>query len=174
MTVSSPLSALSSKLDASSLCVQSIGGVGGFVAGSNKLIEYLRLSSRSYIFSAAAFIPTVAAALEAFYVIEEEPWLREKLWENTIYTNNKLIELGFNLGGTKSCIFPVYIGDNQKVLELTQRLQNNGYLVNHVIYPAVPKERSRIRFAVNSGNTKNQLDNFIEQLFILSKELNIL
>jgi glycine C-acetyltransferase len=116
----------------------------------------------------------MAAALKAFQIIEEEPELRQKLWDNTNYVHDKLIELGFNLGETQSCIFPVIIGDNKKVLALTQQLQNNGYLVNPVIYPAVPVERARIRFAVSSDNTKQQLDNFIQKLYTLSKEIEII
>ncbi len=153
---------------------KSIGGVGGFVAGKKDLINYLRLSSRSYIFSAAAFIPTIVAAFEAFNIIEEESELRKKLWDNTKYMHQKLIEFGFNIGGTETCIFPLYIGNNKKVLELTQRLQNNGYLVNPVIYPAVPMERSRIRFAVTSENTKEQLDNFLFTLKKIAVDLDIL
>jgi glycine C-acetyltransferase len=152
---------------------KSIGGVGGFVAGTSDLINYLRLSSRSYIFSAAAFIPTVVAAYEAFKIIEEDSELRDKLRANTRYMHQKLKEAGFNIGETQSCIFPVYIGDNKKVLELTQGLQNYGYLVNAVLYPAVPKDRSRIRFAVTTDNTIEQLDKFLDCLNKLSKELLI-
>lgn len=153
---------------------KSIGGVGGFVAGKKELINYLRWSNRSYMFSAAAFIPTVAAAYEAFRIIEEEPERREKLWENTNYVNRRLKEMGFNIGQTQSCIFPVFIGDNQKVLELTQGLQNKGFLVNPVLYPAVPKDRTRIRFAVTSDNTTVQLSNFLEHLYLISKKIGVL
>lgn len=153
---------------------KSIGGVGGFVAGRSELINYIRFSSRSYIFSAAPFIPTIAAAIEAFKIIEDEPELRKRLWDNTYYMHDRLLNSGFNIGNTETCIFPVIIGNNKHVLELTQKLQNKGFLVNPIIYPAVPKDRSRIRFSVNCDNTKEELDEFLKNLIELSKEIGII
>lgn len=153
---------------------KAIGGIGGFVAGNSDLINYIRFSSRSYIFATSAFVPAIAAALEAFCVIEDEPALRERLWENTNYVQSKLKEMGFNIGDTESCIIPVNIGNNTKVLELTQLLQNKGYLVNAVLYPAVPKDKSRIRFSVTSENTKVELESFLDCLRSSAKELGIM
>lgn len=150
---------------------KAVGGIGGFVAGTKNLIDYFRFSSRSYLFATAAFIPAVAAALEAFNIIEQEPELRKRLWDNTHYMHQKLTELGFDIGKTQTCIIPIYIGNDTKVLELTQQLQNKGFLVNPAVYPGVPKEKARIRLAVTSGNTKEQLDSFLNSLCEESKAL---
>jgi len=153
---------------------KAIGGVGGFVAGKKDLINFIRFSSRSYIFSAAPFVPTMAAAYEAFNIIEDEPHLRKRLWENTHYMHGRLKELGFNIGETQTCIFPIIICDNKKVMDLTQKLQNNGFLINPIVYPAVPLDRARIRFAVTSEHSREDMDKLLHYLYNLGKEVGVI
>jgi glycine C-acetyltransferase len=107
-------------------------------------------------------------------VIEEEPHLREQLWENIRYFRKNLLELGFNLGNSQTAIFPVIIGDDWKVKEISRKLHEMDIYVNPVVYPAVPKKLSRIRMSLMATHTKEHLDKALNALEITGKEFDVI
>lgn len=152
---------------------KALGAVGGFIAANSELIELLRYYSRSYMFS-TAMTPQVAASLiEAMNVIENEPERREKLWKNINYFRKNLLNLGFNLGNSETAIFPVIIGDDNKVKEACKMMHERGIYVNPVLYPAVPKRLARLRMSIMSEHTKEHLDKALEALEEVGAKLEL-
>lgn len=153
---------------------KALGGVGGFIAASGELVELLRYYSRPYIFSTAMTPQVTGSLLAALDVIEEEPELREKLWENIRYFKSNLTNMGFDLGNSETAIFPIVIGDDLKVREMCRRLHELDIYVNPVMYPAVPKRLSRIRMSLMSAHTREQLDKALEALETVGREYEVI
>ncbi len=137
---------------------KALGGVGGFACASREVVEYLRFYSRSYMFSTALPPAVTASLIAALDVIDAEPQLRERLWWNIRYFRQGLTSLGFNLGESETAIFPIIIGDDWKVKEMTRLLHQDGIFVNAVFYPAVARRLSRIRLSLMATHTKEDLD----------------
>jgi len=143
---------------------KALGGVGGYVAGSQKLINYIQLLSRPYVFS-TAMPPSVAAGLIASYdVIEGEPERRARLWDNIRYYRSNLAAAGFDLGVSETAIVPITFGDETKVKELCGEMLRKGIMVNPVVFPAVPRRLSRIRTTVTADHTPEQIDHCTRSL----------
>jgi glycine C-acetyltransferase len=153
---------------------KAFGCVGGYIASTRKMVDYLRIYSRSYMFSTAMAPQAAASILAGIDVIMNEPDRRRRLWDNISYLKEKLISSGFNIGNTQSAIFPVIIGDVKKVSALVGYLDDNNIFVNSVSYPAVPVELSRIRIGVMQGHTKEDLDALVYHLEKKGKELQII
>ena len=153
---------------------KALGGVGGFIAASNELIELLRFYSRPYIFSTAMTPQVAGSLLAALDVIEDEPEHRQKLWDNINYFKSNLTGMGFDLGSSETAIFPIIIGDDLKVREMCRRLHELDIYVNPVMYPAVPRRLSRIRMSLMSTHTREQLDKALEALEIVGKEFDVI
>jgi glycine C-acetyltransferase len=141
-----------------------LGGVGGFIASNRDLIGLLNFYSRSYMFSTAMTPQVTGSLIAALDVIENEPWLRENLWENIRYFRKNLLALGFNLGNSETAIFPVVIGDDYLVREMCRFLHEADIYVNPVLYPAVAKRLARIRMSLMSAHTKEHLDKALNAL----------
>ncbi|MGM0579723.1 MAG: aminotransferase class I/II-fold pyridoxal phosphate-dependent enzyme [Bacteroidota bacterium] len=153
---------------------KSVGAVGGFVSASQKLINYLKYSSRSYMFSTSPYLPSVAASLAALKLIENNEAGQDKLWENIQYVKSRLLKAGFNIGNAETAIFPIIIGDDNKVKEMTYRLHLKNIFVNPVPYPAVPRKQTRVRMTVTAGFSMAQLDYTLNQIEEIGRELEII
>jgi len=153
---------------------KSVGAVGGFVAASQKLINYLKYNSRAYMFSTSPYLPAVSASLEALKLIEKNEAGQDKLWENIQYVKNRLLSAGFNIGNAETAIFPIIIGDDNKVKEMTYRLHLKNIFVNPVPYPAVPRKLTRVRMTITAGFSIEQLDYALKQVEEIGKDLNII
>ncbi len=153
---------------------KALGGVGGFIAGSNELIELLHYYSRPYMFSTAMTPQVAGSLLAAIDIIEEEPEHRERLWENIRYFRDHLQKLGFDIGNSETAIFPVIVGDDMKVRDACSRLHEMDVYVNPVLYPAVPKKLARIRMSLMSTHTKAHLDKALNALEEVGRELAII
>lgn len=153
---------------------KALGSVGGFIAAKDELVELLHFYSRPYMFSTAMTPQAAGSLIAAMEVVEDEPQLREKLWSNITYFKENLVDLGFNLGDSQTAIFPIIIGDDLKVKEISRRLHEMDIYVNPVVYPAVPKKLSRIRMSIMSAHTKEHLDKALNALEIVGKEFNII
>ncbi|HOJ08966.1 MAG TPA: aminotransferase class I/II-fold pyridoxal phosphate-dependent enzyme [Clostridiales bacterium] len=151
-----------------------LGGVGGFIASNSNLVQLLNFYSRTYMFSTAMTPQVTASLIAAIDVIENEPELREKLWENINYFRKNLLDLGFNLGNSQTAIFPVIIGDDFIVKEICRRLHEANIYVNPVLYPAVPKKLARIRMSLMANHTTEQLDKVLNVLEDLGREFGII
>lgn len=134
----------------------------------------LHFYSRPYMFSTAMTPQSAGSLIASLEVIEEEPQLREALWNNIRYFKESLLNLGFNLGESQTAIFPIIIGDDFKVKDMCRRLHEMNIYVNPVVYPAVPKKSARIRMSIMSAHTKEHLDKALNALEMVGKEYNII
>lgn len=107
---------------------KAVGSVGGYVAASKRLINYLKYTSRSYMFSTSPFIGSVVSSLEALNLISKQEAGMDKLWENIRYVKDRLLKAGFNIGNAETAIFPIIIGDDNKVKEMTYLLHQKTFL----------------------------------------------
>jgi len=153
---------------------KALGGVGGFACSTKEVVEYLRYYSRSYMFSTALPPAVTASLIAALDVIDSEPELRERLWWNIRYFREGLTSLGFNLGESETAIFPIIIGDDWKVKEMTRLLHEDGVFVNAVFYPAVARRLSRIRMSLMATHTKEDLDQTIAACARAGRKLGII
>ncbi|MDB5140203.1 MAG: aminotransferase class I/II-fold pyridoxal phosphate-dependent enzyme [Mucilaginibacter sp.] len=120
---------------------KSMAGIGGFVAGSKEVVDYLRYNMRSQIFAKALPMPMVMGLKKRFELLKSKPELREQLWEIATALQNGLKERGFNLGVTNTMVTPVFLeGDLYEATALTRDLRENyGIFCSIVIYPVIPK-----------------------------------
>ncbi len=153
---------------------KALGGVGGFVASTREVIDYLRIFARAYMFSTALPPAVAASVLAGLEVIEQEPELRERLWDNIRYLTSNLRNLGFNLGNAQTAIVPLIIGDDFKVNQMALRLHEEGIFVNPVFYPAVSRKLSRVRLSVMATHTREDLDLTLEACAKVGRELDII
>jgi 8-amino-7-oxononanoate synthase len=153
---------------------KAFGGIGGFIAGSKELIRYLRVSARTYIFT-APIPPIICASLIASIgEAEKNDKLRKKLWENADYLKLNLKNVGLNTMSSESQIIPILVGNEKRCDELSKKLLESGLFVASVKWPAVPKGMARLRVTVKSDHTKEQLDYFIDTIKKISKNLKII
>lgn len=153
---------------------KSLASLGGFIAGSAAMIDYLKHTSRSLIFSASMTPSSAASVMEAIAIIQEEPQRIEKLWENTHYAIKLFTEMGFEIGNTQSPILPIYIRDNEKTFAFATLSFNQGVFLNPVVSPAVPNEESLIRFSLMATHTFEQIDRAADIMYQNATKLGIL
>jgi len=152
---------------------KSLASLGGFIASSSEIINYLKHHARSLIFSASIPPAAAAAALAALEIIKDEPERIEKLWENTRYMSSALKELGFDLGKSETPIIPIFIRDNYSTFWFTNELLKEGIFVNPVVSPAVKSDSSLIRISLMATHTREQIDKAIEKIYNVASGLNI-
>ncbi len=140
------------------------GSIGGYAAGSQELIDYLRFYARSYFFSTSLPAPVVAGLIEVFDILENDEEPHRRLWENIIYMRDNLKSLGFDTGNTDSAIIPVIVPDEAKLKALLRDLFAEGIFINFVSFPAVPKNKPRLRMSIMSGHSKDDLDQVLGAL----------
>ncbi|MBS4031594.1 MAG: aminotransferase class I/II-fold pyridoxal phosphate-dependent enzyme [Clostridiales bacterium] len=153
---------------------KALGSVGGFIAANEKLVKLLTYYSRTYFFSTAMAPQAAASIITAIDVIEQEPVLREKLWDNIRYFRKNLSALGFNLGNSQTAIFPIIIGDDHRVREICRCLHEMNIYANPVPYPAVPKREGRIRMSLMATHTKEHLDKALDAMEYLGKKFGVI
>lgn len=153
---------------------KALAGVGGFVAGDAKVIDYIKHKSRTMIFSAAPPPASVASVLKAIEIIEREPERRERLWENTRYLMDGVQRLGFDTGETASPIIPLLVGDDEIAFRFTMRLQEAGVFVNPVVSPAVPPGRAMIRTSLMATHTTEHLDRALEAIAVVGRQMGVI
>jgi glycine C-acetyltransferase len=137
---------------------KSFGAIGGFAAGSENLMTYLRMYANSYVFSCAMAPHTAAGILKVMELFKRDGSEREKLWENTHYMHAHLKEAGLDIAETKSQVVPVMAGSDLRLREISTRIQAKGLSTGVVAYPAVSKNKTRMRLSVSSKHTKDQMD----------------
>lgn len=143
---------------------KSLGSLGGFIAGDEVVINYLRHNSRPFIFSASMPPACVASISTAIDIMLEEPERIKHLWDLTNYAHDAFVENGFDIGQSETPIIPLYVRNNLKALQITKILLDEGIFVNPVVSPAVPKEQSLIRFSLMATHTFEQLETAIDKI----------
>jgi 8-amino-7-oxononanoate synthase len=137
---------------------KTIPSVGGYIAGKQELVEFLRHASRAYIFSAALPPAQVAAAQAAFEVILDEPWRVEKLRRNTHQFIMGLQQRGFDTMNTETAIVPVLCGQDELAYRMTRDSQLNDVFVLPVVSPAVPPGLARLRATITAAHETDQIE----------------
>jgi 8-amino-7-oxononanoate synthase len=153
---------------------KSLASLGGFIASSYDVIDYLKHTSRALIFSASMTPASAASVLAAIEVIKAEPERIDRLWENTNHAMMRFRELGFEIGHTESPIIPIYIRDNNKTFAFATMCFDAGVFINPVVSPAVPSEESLIRFSLMATHSIAQIDRAIDMMYSCASKLNIL
>ncbi|BEG98558.1 serine palmitoyltransferase [Bacteroides sedimenti] len=153
---------------------KSLAAIGGFIAGDECIINYLRHNSRPYIFSASNTPAATAAARAALHIMKNEPERLEHLWDITNYSLKRFRELGFEIGHTSTPIIPLYVRDMQKTFLVTKMLFDEGVFVNPVIPPACSPEDTLIRFSLMATHSKEQIDIAVEKLEKCFRKLEII
>ncbi|MDT7880129.1 MAG: glycine C-acetyltransferase [Candidatus Hydrothermia bacterium] len=153
---------------------KAFGVIGGFVAGSQRLIEYLKQKARPFLFSSALTVADVAANLAALEIMESSDELVKKLWENKNYFQENLKKMGFNLGTTKTPITPIIVGDEKKAQQFSKELFENNIFVQAIVYPTVPKGTARLRVMISAIHKKEDLDFALEVFEKIGKKLSII
>lgn len=145
---------------------KAIGVVGGYVAGKQSLIDWLKARSRPFLFSTALTPADVAACIEAIKMLTESTELTERLWKNGNYLKKGLKNLGFNIGNSETPITPCIIGEEVKAQQFSKRLFDEGVYAKAIVYPTVAKGTARIRNMPTAVHTTKMLD---EVIFIFEK-----
>lgn len=153
---------------------KALGGFGGFIAGDKCLIDTLINKSRPFIYTTALPPSIMATALAALEVIEKEPDLRKRLWENQRYLSEKIRQLGFDTLESETPIIPIRIGSSEKAMAFSRALLENGVYVTAIRPPTVPKDSARLRITLMASHTKAQIDQLLEQLSTTGKQLRII
>ena len=153
---------------------KSLASIGGFIAGKDEVINYLRHNSRSYIFSASNTPAAVAAANAAFDIMINEPERIENLWKVTNYALEGFRSMGCEIGHTSTPIIPLFVRDNDKTFMITKELFDQGIFVNPVVSPAVASENTLIRFSLMATHTIDQLDFALDKIEKCFRKMNLL
>ena len=153
---------------------KSFGSLGGFIAGSSTVINFIKHTSRSLIFSASMTPAAVAAASRALDIMQEEPERLEHLWDITRYAWKKFRENGFDINATQSPIIPLMVRDTTKALTVVKLAYEAGVFITPVIAPAVAEKDVLIRFALMATHTKEHIDIAVEKLTKVFKQVGII
>jgi len=153
---------------------KSLAAIGGFVAGSKLVIDFVKHIARSMIFSASLPPSLVASVSVALDIIEEQPQLRTQLWKNTHKMLKSYKELGYDTGASETPIVPIIIKDDMKVYAMCKFLFENGVFVNPVVSPAVPLGRELLRTSYMATHTEEQLDRVLSAFEKVGKQLRLI
>jgi glycine C-acetyltransferase len=153
---------------------KAIGALGGYVAGTRALIDYLHHRARPFLFSTSHPPAVAAACIAAIDVLLEEPQLIEQLWENTRFFKAGLKNLGFNTGMSESPITPVIVGDGQRAMALSDRLFARGVFAQGIGFPTVARDKARVRTIVTATHTREQLQFALDAFAHVGRELGII
>jgi 8-amino-7-oxononanoate synthase len=153
---------------------KSLASLGGFIASSSNIINYLRHHSRSLIFSASIPPSAAASALASLRIIRSEPERITKLWDNTKYALEMLTAAGFDTGNTETPIIPIFIRDNDLTFLFTRMLNDEGVFVNPVVSPAVKNGDTLLRFSLMATHSKQEIDSAVKKIVSVGKRLGVL
>jgi 8-amino-7-oxononanoate synthase len=153
---------------------KTFASLGGFVAGSERVLNYLKHHSPALIFSASPTAAACASALEALNILEEKPELVEQLRKNVLYMQEGFRAMGFDIIENESAIISVIIGDVDKAFVMWRKLFDLGVFVNAFIPPGVPPNMSMMRTSYMAVHTKKHLDKILNAFEIVSKEMKII
>lgn len=153
---------------------KAVGSLGGYVAGPVALREILTQRARPFLFSTSQAPAVVAACREAIRVMQEEPELQDRLWENARRFKSELARLGFDTGRSETPITPVMMGDPGTAMRFSDRLMEGGVFAQPVVHPTVALDQARIRTIVTAAHTDEQLDRALEAFASAGRDLGLL
>ncbi|HBG13971.1 MAG TPA: 8-amino-7-oxononanoate synthase, partial [Synergistaceae bacterium] len=153
---------------------KAFGVMGGVIAGSTTLIDYIRQKARPNLFSSALTVPDVAANLASVDILEESEELVTRLRENGDFLKKELSAIGFNTGNSETPITPVIIGEAQDAKTFSAKLFENGVFATAIVFPTVPRGTARIRCMVSAAHSKNDLSLAVERFAKVGREMGII
>jgi len=153
---------------------KSLATVGGFVVGDREVINWIKHTARTLIFSASPPPSTMASVIAALQIIDEEPELLSQLWENTHFMMKEFKNLGFDIGSSETPIIPIVVGEDQAAFIMSRKLQDSGVFVNPVISPATPPGRALIRTSYMATHRREHLEKALEAFRQVGKELGLI
>ena len=153
---------------------KAIGALGGYVAGSRALIEFLYHRARPFLFSTSHPPAVAAACIAAIDVLEQEPQIIERLWENTHFFKAGLKALGLNTGASESPITPVIVGEGALAMKLSDRLFAEGVFAQGLAFPTVARDKARVRTIVTATHTRDELQFALDVFKKVGGELGII
>ncbi len=153
---------------------KAIGALGGYVAGSRSFIEFLYHRARPFLFSTSHPPSVAATCLGALDILEQEPEIIERLWENTRFFKAGLARLGFNTGLSQSPITPVMAGEGSRAMKLSDRLFAEGVFAQGIAFPTVARDKARVRTIVTATHTQDELQFALDKFEKVGKELGLI
>jgi len=153
---------------------KAFGVMGGVVAGSAVIIDWLRQRGRPFLFSSAMTPADVAACLAAVDILEESTQRVERLWANTDYFKQGMASIGFDIGNSQTPITPVILGEAPLAQQFSRELFEAGIFATSIGYPTVPKGRARIRVMISAAHSQADLDQGLEAFEKTAKKLGVI
>jgi glycine C-acetyltransferase len=153
---------------------KAIGALGGYVAGSADLIDFLYHRARPFLFSTSHPPSVAATCIAALDVLENEPQIIERLWDNTRFFKKGLESLGFDTGLSESPITPVIAGEGSRAMKLSDRLFEEGVFAQGIAFPTVARDKARVRTIVTATHTKDELQFALDKFKVVGTELGLI
>ena len=153
---------------------KAIGSLGGYVAGSKDLLEFLYHRARPFLFSTSHPPAVVLSCLAALDVLMDEPQIIERLWDNTRFFKEGLHRLGFNTGLSESPITPVIAGEGAKAMELSDKLFERGVFAQGIAFPTVARDKARVRTIVTATHTREDLQYALDAFAAVGREIGLI
>lgn len=153
---------------------KAIGVVGGYVAGSSDLIDWLKVRARPFLFSTSLTPGAAAACIESIDIMMNNHEFVERVWENGRYLKERLKNLGFNIGHSETPITPCIIGDEKLTQEFSRRLYEEGVYAKSIVFPTVPLGTGRVRNMPTAAHSREMLDNALAIYEKVGKELGVI
>jgi 7-keto-8-aminopelargonate synthetase-like enzyme len=153
---------------------KSFASIGGFIAGDDDIIHYIKHHARSLIFSASISPSNTAAALEALHIMRDEPEHAERAIRNGEYMRKEMKRIGLDIGSSVSPIVPIMVRDDMRTIFAWKTLFEAGVFVNPVLSPAVPEGQQLLRTSYMATHTKEQLDRVLEIYEQVGKQMGLI
>ena len=153
---------------------KAMGALGGYVAGTRDLIEFLYHRARPFLFSTSHPPAVAAACIAALDVLTDEPEIIERLWLNTRFFKKGLTDLGFDTGLSESPITPVIAGESGKAMRLSDRLFEEGVFAQAIAFPTVARDKARVRTIVTATHTREDLQYALDTFARVGRELDLI
>ncbi len=153
---------------------KAFGVVGGVVAGSPLVVEWLRQRGRPFLFSSAMTVPDAAACLAALDILEESTDLVDKLWENTHFFKAEMKNLGFDTGQSTTPITPVMLGEAPIAQQFSRQLFDSGVFAMAIGFPTVPRGKARIRVMISAAHEVDDLEQGLQAFSDVGRKLGVI
>jgi len=153
---------------------KAFGVMGGYVAAKQPIVDWLRQRARPFLFSSALTVPDTAACLKSVDILERSTERVDRLWDNAAYFQDRMRDLGFDLGVTQTPISPVILGDEQVAQAFSRRLFEEGVFGTAIAFPTVPLGKARIRVMISAAHSEADLDYGIAAFAKVGRELGVI
>jgi 7-keto-8-aminopelargonate synthetase-like enzyme len=154
---------------------KSLASIGGWLVGDRKVLDYVQHFASSFMFAASAAPPSVAAAMAALEVMQEETWRIDQLRKNYTYMREELKKMGFDVGQSQTAVIPVYVRQDLRTIMMWKELLDvHGVYTNPFISPGVPPKQAMLRTSYMATHTKEHLDRGLEAFHATGKKFGVI